>query len=530
MNNSFSDLERLELIAQRLYERNVDLTASYGDWVRVTMACASLGEQARESYHKICSLYPKYRREEADGKFNNCLRTANGSVSLGTLVQMAKDAGVDTSMPRGRRANKAEDTDSKADKVTRIIDELTRNREWRYNVLREKTEFKEEGQDWEPMNDRNFDTMITNLRQQGLSIQGQSLKSILGSKDFARDYNPVHEYLNSLPGYDPEKDSDYIHETFVGHFILENPEDAPFYDMVFRHFIVGMVELWLGQIKENPTMPVLSGPQGIGKSYFCRGLLPPELESYVANVGPGQPIDKDTIIMLSEELLIVCDEFELSSKSKIDMYKYIASLDKSKVRRSYDRYSEDRIRRASLIGSNNQSSFIYEPEGNRRFVGVGIKGLIKLSEKPIDYRGLYAQVLYLITQNYPPHPSEEEISQINLHNVAYLQLDDCTEALLTIIRLPKEEEPSEWVLIGDLMKKLAMNGFRGSSFSAIKIGRSLRKMGFNVQKSMYGSKAQVVLLDPRQKAQSYTDTPLAQQKAPETTPSSPDAQELDLPF
>ena len=72
-SNSFSDVERLQLVAQRIKERGVDLTASYGDWIQLTFACASLGEQAREAYHTICEQYPKYSREECDEKFSNCL-------------------------------------------------------------------------------------------------------------------------------------------------------------------------------------------------------------------------------------------------------------------------------------------------------------------------------------------------------------------------------------------------------------------------------------------------------------------------
>ena len=88
----FTDLEHLELVARRIAESGIDITADYQDWINVTFACASLGEAARESYHTICRQYPGYRREECDGKFDNCLRTGRDSVSLATLLQRAKDA------------------------------------------------------------------------------------------------------------------------------------------------------------------------------------------------------------------------------------------------------------------------------------------------------------------------------------------------------------------------------------------------------------------------------------------------------
>lgn len=97
--NNFTDIERLRMIAERLHTTKVDITTTYDDWFHATAACASLGEEAREPYHLICSNYPSYKREECDQKFDNCLHSANGSITLGTLLKMAQDAGVDTTMP-----------------------------------------------------------------------------------------------------------------------------------------------------------------------------------------------------------------------------------------------------------------------------------------------------------------------------------------------------------------------------------------------------------------------------------------------
>ena len=51
--NNYSDLERLELIAQCIVDNQTDITSSFGDWIEVTLACASLGEAAREAYHQV---------------------------------------------------------------------------------------------------------------------------------------------------------------------------------------------------------------------------------------------------------------------------------------------------------------------------------------------------------------------------------------------------------------------------------------------------------------------------------------------
>ena len=493
--NSYTELEKLELCAQQIHDSGFDITPDQkNEWTKIAYACASEGEGGREPYHLICSNYPGYTREECDRHFDYCLKTSRNCVGIGTLVKIARDHGLELKLPRGRRPQtSAEAEERQTNRMERIEKELTRNRQWRYNVLIGKPEYKDDGQDWQPMNDRNFNTIISKLRKMGLGIQDKSLKSLIGSSDFSCDFNPVEDYLASLPEWNPEKDPDFIHDTFAGHMELKNPEDEAYIDMMSKHYMVGMVMLWRGEIVENPTMPVLSGPQGLGKTYFGRGLLPPELQQYVANVGPADPVNKDTILMLSEKLLIVCEEFEMTSKTKSDMFKFILSLNKSTVRRSYDRYSEDRLRIASLFGSNNQTEFIYEPEGSRRFFCIELTGMTKLCDKPINYTGLYSQTMYLLKNKFPPHPSAEEIAMIIEHNKSFQRPDDCEEALLTILRKPKEGETPDVILVGKLMKKLNFDGFRGTAYSAPNIGKTLRRMGIYTHKGRRGSEAHVIL-------------------------------------
>jgi hypothetical protein len=105
--NHYTDLEHLELVARRIADSGADITREYADWISVTFGCASLGEGARESYHLICSQYAGYKREECDKCFDNCMRTGRGDITLGTVLKLAQDAGIDTSLPRGRRPKSA---------------------------------------------------------------------------------------------------------------------------------------------------------------------------------------------------------------------------------------------------------------------------------------------------------------------------------------------------------------------------------------------------------------------------------------
>ena len=101
--NSYTDLEHLHIIAERFRESGLVLSLTHKEWVTIGMGCASLGEAAREDFHTICQCFEGYSYEESNSKFDNCLRTTRGEVTLGSIILFAQQHGIDTKLPRGRR-------------------------------------------------------------------------------------------------------------------------------------------------------------------------------------------------------------------------------------------------------------------------------------------------------------------------------------------------------------------------------------------------------------------------------------------
>lgn len=73
----------------KIAQRHVDLTQCYGDWVRIGMSLATLGEAGREAYHIISAQYPKYTRKETDRKFDNLLKTSH-NIDISTFFYICK--------------------------------------------------------------------------------------------------------------------------------------------------------------------------------------------------------------------------------------------------------------------------------------------------------------------------------------------------------------------------------------------------------------------------------------------------------
>lgn len=495
--NNYSELEHLEMVAQRLAESGKDITSQYGDWMNVTFACASLGEGARQAYHTICSLYSGYKREECDQKFDNCLKTGNGSVTLGTLMKMAKDAGIDTSLPRGRRQRTAkQQQEEQENRIALMRQSLQKQAEWRFNVWRQRPEVCEKGQEWRPVQDRDLDTYYCRLKEQGLNVKQQDVKALIFSRDFCRDFDAVKAWLEALKPWNPDTDPDYLHDFYVEHLEFGDPENEAFYDQMLKKWHVGLVALILGRINENPQMPIFKGLQHIGKTYFVRHILPPELRDYRLEVGPSERIDKDFIISLSETPLILFDEISFGSNQKHEAFKYIVTSSRSNVRDAYAHFRESRQRRASLVATTNEDNFLRDSQGSRRYLVVDIKNTVDLNAFPLPYEGAYAQALYLLEHGFQPKPTHEESQLITEHNSNYMEANDCEEAIMTFLKIPDGTGTTEALSAGDILHDLNYRGFHGRGFNATEIGRVMKRMGFECKKIRGYNKYLAMRIDP----------------------------------
>ena len=493
MKNNYTDLEHLELVAGRLAEAGRDITADYADWINVTFACASLGEQAREAYHTICSLYSGYKREECDEKFSNCLKAGNGSVTLGTLMKMAQDAGIDTSLPRGRRQkSRAQKKEEQENRIQAMRQALNQQAEWRFNVWRQRPEVSENGEAWRPVQDRDLDTYYCRLKEQGLNVHQQDVKALIFSRDFCQDFDAVKEWLNNLKPWNRDTDPDYLKDFYIGHLEFGDPENEPFYEQMLKKWHVGLVALMLGRTNENPQMPIFKGPQHIGKTFFVRHILPPELSDYRLEVGPSERIDKDFVISLSETPLILFDEISFGSNQKNEAFKYIVTSSKSNVRDAYARFRESRQRRASLIATTNDDYFIRESEGSRRYLAIDLQGTVDLDQFPLPYEGAYAQAIYLLDHGFDPKPTHEESQQITSHNQSFMEPSDCEEAILTFLRQPDGLGSTETMSAGDIMHELNFRGFRGREYNTVNIGKTMKKLQFE-SKTVRGTRKYLVV-------------------------------------
>ena len=90
------ELSKAKAVCDELMLRGANIAESYDDYLRLGFSLAEgLGSDGRDIYHALCSQSGKYRKDECESKWQECLRTKNGSITIATYYKMAKDAGID---------------------------------------------------------------------------------------------------------------------------------------------------------------------------------------------------------------------------------------------------------------------------------------------------------------------------------------------------------------------------------------------------------------------------------------------------
>jgi len=199
--------------------------------------------------------------------------------------------------------------------------------------------------------------------------------------------NPLREYLESVRGRWDGKDR----ITEVARAVAQ---DNVLWEKAFHVWFLGVVQQWMGIHPEhgNAVAPLLCGPQGTGKSTFCRLLLPDELQwGYLDHID----LTKREQLMrtMAQTLLINIDEFDqYRGDSQRGPLKNLLQQADVRTRQPWRTNMQVRQRLASFIATCNPTEVLVDETGSRRFICVHVKNKIELPAY-LDHFQLYAQAV-----------------------------------------------------------------------------------------------------------------------------------------
>jgi hypothetical protein len=117
---SNNDNEVIENLTREIEKNSIDITNGYENWIRIGFSLAStLGENGRDHFHRLSRLNQGYNSSSCDKQYTNLLKRNNGAISLGTLIHIARNNGVDIVFPT-KKENKSTEPTSNNSKVNKI--------------------------------------------------------------------------------------------------------------------------------------------------------------------------------------------------------------------------------------------------------------------------------------------------------------------------------------------------------------------------------------------------------------------------
>jgi predicted P-loop ATPase len=174
-----------------------------------------------------------------------------------------------------------------------------------------------------------------------------------------------------------------------------------------------MVGSLLDEKMINQTMLVLTGKQGIGKTSWLLDLVPEQLKSYVFS-GTINPDNKDTLIYLSECMLLNLDELENLNKHQLGSIKEMITKNQVHLRRPYGTIFENLVRRTSFAGSVNNRDFLNDTSGNRRFLCFEVSSINYRHDTDLNL--VYSHALEYFRSGFRFWFEPDEIELINQNN------------------------------------------------------------------------------------------------------------------
>jgi predicted P-loop ATPase len=355
--------------------------------------------------------------------------------------------------------------------IQKVENYLTEEYFIRFNEVTGEVEWQKKnmGLAFKPVKDYEVNSVVRQLVKLGVKTSANMVRNVLLS-DFTPIYNPFKSYLEAREDWDGE--TDYIQllaETV-------NTTNNELWHICFRKWLVAMVGSLMQDDVINHTVIVFSGAQGVGKTTWMLNLVPHDLKDYCFS-GTINPANKDTLVQLSECMLINMDELENLNRTEIGALKEIITKSGIRIRRPYGHSNENLPRRASFAGSVNGKEFLSDTTGSRRFLCFEVNDIKYSHSIPMDQ--VYAQALHLFKNSFQYWFTAAEIKTVNTNNEQYRIMSVEEELLMAHFKKCTKEEAQYFQSTTDLAIHLAEKA-KVSVTNSMKtqLGRALRANGF----------------------------------------------------
>ena len=391
-----------------------------------------------------------------------------------------KEAGLESSEEEVKKAKSS----SLMQEVTAF---LTSRYRFRFNVLTEETEVANIANNipdihlrYAKVDERWMNTLSMEAIETGIDCWDRDIQRFVRSRRIS-EYHPFTAYFEQLPEWDGK---DRVSA------LARRVSDDPVWVNGFHRWMLGLSAQWMqfrsdanSTNRANSVAPLLvSSRQGLGKSTFCRLLMPDALKAYYTeSYDLGSPASAEA--KLAACGLINLDEFDKLSASKMPLLKNLMQASALNIRKAYKRSASALPRIASFIGTSNREDLLVDRTGSRRFLCVSLEHAIDCTT-PVEHEQLYAQLKAELLSGERSWFNKEEEQAIQQHNALFYKHIPEEEVFRLCFRFAtKEDHPQEVLTLSatqlfERMKSAHPSAMRG--MTAYSLSRILPQLGERV--------------------------------------------------
>ena len=400
-----------------------------------------------------------------------------------------KEAGLESSKEAVEKAKSS----SLMQEVTAF---LTSRYRFRFNVLTEETEVAEVTNNipdthlrYAKVDERWMNTLSMEAIETGIDCWDRDIQRFVRSRRIS-EYHPFTAYFEQLPEWDG---TDRVSA------LARRVSDNPVWVNSFHRWMLGLSAQWMqfhpdtnnansanranSINRANSVAPLLvSSRQGLGKSTFCRLLMPDALKAYYTeSYDLSSPASAEA--KLAACGLINLDEFDKLSASKMPLLKNLMQASALNIRKAYKRSASALPRIASFIGTSNREDLLVDRTGSRRFLCVSLEHAIDCVT-PVEHEQLYAQLKAELLSGERSWFNKEEEQAIQQHNALFYKHIPEEEVFRLCFRLATEADHPQEVLtlsatqLFERMKSAHPSVMRG--MTAYSLSRILPQLGERV--------------------------------------------------
>ena len=446
----------------------------------------NLPESKNEASKHPTTLIEKTEKEAAQSG------GARKVMNIAHSKDIEKEAGLESSEETVEKAKSC----SLMQEVTAF---LTSRYRFRFNVLTEETEVADVANitniennlpdahlRYAKVDERWMNTLSMEAIETGIDCWDRDIQRFVRSRRIS-EYHPFTAYFERLPEWDG---TDRVSA------LARRVSDDPVWVNGFHRWMLGLSAQWMqfrsdannanranSINRANSVAPLLvSSRQGLGKSTFCRLLMPDVLKAYYTeSYDLGSPASAEA--KLAACGLINLDEFDKLSASKMPLLKNLMQASALNIRKAYKRSASALPRIASFIGTSNREDLLVDRTGSRRFLCVSLEHAIDCVT-PVEHEQLYAQLKAELLSGERSWFNKEEEQAIQQHNALFYKYIPEEEVFRLCFRFATEADHPQEVLtlsatqLFERMKSAHPSVMRG--MTAYSLSRIMPQLGERV--------------------------------------------------